>query len=602
MQHATISVLTALHALSHRIALTEGDLSAIEASGGSLTPALWERTLGLLVEARGRAGPVDLDLGYSELIHSWLGVADEAGFRERFGMGVREALVADAAQLYHVARAVDNPQFFVREAVRCQITVTWCDRAHLLLPENAAAAIEAIEAALVHCPADETWHARLYEALARAAAVTGDRSREANAKARLAVLRGDHGPVEEHVQIAAAQLLSILWCRTHAAYQLPAERGLDLHIVADPSVWRHARHAIDAGRLDQVPIPGQGFAAWTSRSALAVRVGWPLEALRGVEVVLDPADLRGFLARAGSRLASLAAVVESVWSGVPGGLVDVLHGPPVAAVVVARRRTIEDDWESVSGGSSCPWLEVYQGPARKSALECVALVELLHPALARAAAYDLTAGALVAIDHVASALAQGDIEAHRVALGHAVALTDQLPVTSDWFGYGRVRCALHAWRCGDADQALKALGRLGTQASGEAMEAIQARSDARSVAGGLEERWRAEPCLDTGSRAVWAHHEAGHVLRARELASEMTFRWPDDGAAWAVLAALLCAQARYRDARFVARTALARGYDPDEGGRLVERVERGLSGEASAEKALGLALVCACEPVRPGDE
>ena len=124
-----------------------------------------------------------------------------------------------------------------------------------------------------------------------------------------------------------------------------------------------------------------------------------------------------------------------------------------------------------------------------------------------------------------------------------------------------------------------ALERIGTSASAEAMATIRSYADVRRVAQGLEARWRADPTLEAGSLAMWTHHEAGHIFWARKIASEMTSRWPDDGAAWAVLGALLNAQDRYRDAQFVARTALDRGCNPDEGQRLLNRVQQALSGE-----------------------
>ena len=579
MHAATVSVLTAFHALNHRIALTPEDVSAIDAAGSSLTPELWGQTLGLLREAEGRSGPVAFDLGYTELILSWLGIADEAAFVHEFGIGIGEALAADAAQLVRTARAVDCPQVLVREAVRCQITVTWCARANLLmdrLPETAAAAVEALEVALVHCPPDNTWHARLYEALASVAAVLGDRNREVNARARAAALRGNNGSDGELVRIAAARVLSILWCRSHGAFELGFERGLDPHIPADRAVWRRVRWAIEAGRLDQIPLPTEGFVAWSSRSVRPGQLGASCEVVSDLEVTVEPSDLLGVLEEAAPDLPALASAVRTVWSGEDGGPLDTLSGRHVAAVVIARRQAIEADWRPLPERPRCLFLEVWNGPYRDHSVERLALVELLHPVLALAARYDVAAGLVVALDQAASAFARDDAQALQVALGHVLSLSDQVASTSPWYGYGRVVCALYAWRCGDVDRALDALRPIGTQASTEAIEVIRATDDARRVAEDLEERWRSDPCLETGSRAADAHHEAGHLVRARTIACEVASRWPEDGAAWAALAGVLCRQARFRDAQAAARTSMERGLGPDLVRELLARVERGL--------------------------
>ena len=585
MHTATVSLLTALHALSHRIALTSGETAVVEAIGGSLTPDLWKQTLGLLREAQGRDGPLDLDLGYTEFIFSWLGVADESAFVERFGIGVREAFAADASRLYRVARAVDNPRALVLEAVRCQIAVTWCDRVNFLLeglPETAPAAFEALEAALVHCPPDEAWHARLYEALAKAAAAAGDHYREVNAIARLSVLRGHAGPMDELARIGAARLLSILWCRAHGGYELSVERRLDPQVPADPALWRAVRDAIDTGRLDQIPIPVEVFVAWTSLSALASQVGTGVGEVGEPCGAVGPTDLLGLLSEAAPDLGTIASAVEAVWSGTDAGPVDPVAGRYLAAVVIARRRAIEDDWQPLPGqpGCPCPWLEIYQqGPRPDTTVERVALMELLHPVLVRSASFDLVAAVLVVLDRAALACAQGEWEAQQIALRHVVPLTDQLSPTSAWYGYGRVLWALHVWRCGDVDGALAGLGCVNTAASADALAVIGAKSDAGFAAARWDEQWQSEPSPETGSCASWAHHHAGHVVRARELASEMTCRWPEDGGAWAALAGVLYAQARYRDAKLAVCTALERGYDPDLGRQLLARVARGLCQE-----------------------
>ena len=199
-----------------------------------------------------------------------------------------------------------------------------------------------------------------------------------------------------------------------------------------------------------------------------------------------------------------------------------------------------------------------------------------HPVLVRSASYDLVAAVLVVLDRAALAGARGKWEAQQIALRHVVSLTDQLSPTSAWSGYGRVLWVLHVWRCGDADRALAALRCVDTAASDDATAVIGSKSDAGFAAARWDDQWQSEPSLETGSCAAWVHHHAGHVVRARELASEMTCRLPEDGGAWAALAGVLYAQARYRDAKVAVCTALKRGYDPDEGQQLLNQVQQAL--------------------------
>ena len=80
MHDATITVITALHALAHRIALTEGESVAMDAYGESLTPGLWEQTLSLFAEADGQGSDDD----YTLFVLEWLAM-DEDAFVARFG-------------------------------------------------------------------------------------------------------------------------------------------------------------------------------------------------------------------------------------------------------------------------------------------------------------------------------------------------------------------------------------------------------------------------------------------------------------------------------------------------------------------------------------
>ena len=86
MHPATVHLLTAFFALCHRLALTEDDKSALETEGASLSTKLWRATAGLVAEADQGAPGTRVDIGFGPLLLRWLGVGDEAGFVETWGL------------------------------------------------------------------------------------------------------------------------------------------------------------------------------------------------------------------------------------------------------------------------------------------------------------------------------------------------------------------------------------------------------------------------------------------------------------------------------------------------------------------------------------
>ena len=99
MELATAHVLTALYALSHRIALTPAECKLLKERGTALSPDLWNETRKTLELAnRGGAG-TELKLGFVPLIYEWLGLQNEAGFVERYGAGINDALARDLGYL-----------------------------------------------------------------------------------------------------------------------------------------------------------------------------------------------------------------------------------------------------------------------------------------------------------------------------------------------------------------------------------------------------------------------------------------------------------------------------------------------------------------------
>ena len=130
----------------------------------------------------------------------------------------------------------------------------------------------------------------------------------------------------------------VLWAVTHDAFVLRSEHGLDRHVERSPEAWDRIREGVAEGRIDDVPLPVESFAAWCPGPGLDA------DALSGCIRSCEMATLAEFL-----------ATVEAVWSG--EGEPDSL--PPTALALVLeicrmRRIRIERDYEPVRGTAQYP--------------------------------------------------------------------------------------------------------------------------------------------------------------------------------------------------------------------------------------------------------
>ena len=235
--------MTAFHALTHRVSLTEDLKAGLERQGAALVPERWRVTVGLLHEADRGAPGTRVDIGFEPLLHRWLGAADALD-RDRGALGPLAEAIANR----------DGP-----EAVRDLVSHAWAARAVRLmdaLPKTAGAVVEALDQAIEGCPWPPPRRRALFEAMAAASEALGDWGRAQ--AARDWIHRLDE---EDAFAYIAAQTLFIHWCVTHDELLLSHERGRDPGIDPSPAGWARVREAVEAGRHEDVPALVGTFAA-----------------------------------------------------------------------------------------------------------------------------------------------------------------------------------------------------------------------------------------------------------------------------------------------------------------------------------------------------
>ena len=147
MELATAHLLTAIYALSHRVALIPDEVALLKERGTALTPELWHETKATLKLAdRGGEG-TELELGFVPLVHEWLGLQNEAAFIERYGVGVDEALARDRGCLSAAAAALEGDR---SAPLALPVSHAWSARAMRLmeaLPETGDLVLLSLERA-----------------------------------------------------------------------------------------------------------------------------------------------------------------------------------------------------------------------------------------------------------------------------------------------------------------------------------------------------------------------------------------------------------------------------------------------------------------------
>ena len=576
-----VEVLTALYALHHGLSVTTAERQALSAAGQSLSPSLWRHTVGLLREADGLEG-LELDLGFTLAVLTWLGYPDEAAFRARHGCTVSAALARDGGRLWRLARILEGSGSPVLDGELCALTTVWCDRADRLLDNlkaNAPAAREAILEALRHCPPAEDWQERLSGALERVdrilASVRGASLRSGGDEA---VCPPDGwAPLDTVVpHAAAAALLSILWSVSRDTLLLDAERGLDRHIPRSVEVWGAVQAAVAAGRIDDIPLPCELCSVWgIHSSALPAPVGTGTPVPRSV--------LRGCLAethRAGE-LAEIGRLVDDVWGGGEAEIEHSIASQAVVAGVFRRRAAIEDGFDPVSGEPNDMFLEAFQGAQRAATVGRVELIGQMYSVLMSVARLDPLAGAFAHMDLRCRCLCPGRVGAGGARAGSGAAAVTAARV-SGFF--------LVAPRIGVSGRASVVVGRSGRQ-PGRSLRSWAppgpVRSSKPSRRRNRSERLRRRG-IRNGSGPPVSQLRAGEFgpTAMRDMRF-WPFAWPRSSPqtfaaeplAWATLATLLCQHGRYRSAYQPARTALALGYDPERGARLLATIEAGMAGQ-----------------------
>ena len=541
MELATTHLLTALFALSHRIALTAEDVAALDRDWPCLTPELWKATRELLGEAdRGAAGTT-LDIGFVPLVLRWLGLADEAAFGAEFGVGVGEALGRDLGCLAEIAGALESPRVPGSEALGVQLTLAWSRRGVGLMtarPRAASAAVEALERAVVHYPrVDDAQFRQLLESVVTACEGCGDWERhravqrQIQAFDREAESRAELGEAYTN----AALVLSILWCISHPDDNLllTTERGIEPWVRPSPEVWDRVRASIEAGDFEGVPIPLRTYALWTADDTMeSERLRHCLDASAGV-------------------LGAMVSEVERLWGGPQpqgGRLASSLAACYVQAAARIRRARLEQTWLPVPG-EFWPSIfgELHQGARRPATLERVQLIHRMQGVFLQFALSDAIAVVAVWLDRAEEARWQGHYEEEQASLMRAVELTRDGVHGPEVRAYAQVQFGWWLWRNAEPDEARGRLLRLEVPPAQDLLAQIEAREPQRAA---LREAEGAlgQGDLESSCEVALAHVRAGHSARGEQLARELCQVHREEPTAWLTLARVLYENGRYRDA------------------------------------------------------
>ena len=547
MATATTHVLIALYAHSHRIGLTAEDVAELDRDAPCLSPALWQATKELLVDADRGPDGTTLDLGFLPLVLRWLGLADEDAFVAEFGVGVAESIEHDRGRLAEIAGALESPGAPGSEELGLQLTVAWTRRGMVLMqarPQAAAAAVEALERAVVHYPREDAQYRQLLESVVLACEACGDWERQGIVHGQIQDFDRE---VESRAELAevhttAALVLSIIWCVAHDDFLLADERGIEPWVHPSPEVWARVRASVEAGDLEGVPIPHRTYVVWTAGNRM------DSERLRRCLEVSASAGL----------LAEMLPEVERLWSATPGGR---LAASPASRHVHAaarlRRARLEQTWVPLPGERQTIFYEVHQGARRPATLQRLELIGRIQDLLLGGSLDDPISVQAVWLDRAAECESRGAHEAERVSLMRAGALMrDEDPAVRD---YTVVCCASWLWRMGEVDEASSRLVRLEAHEARELLARIEAKEPQRAALRSAEHRSDRRRDVESSCEVALAHLRAGHSTRAEQLALELCSEHPEEPMTWMTLARLLYEHGRFRDAVGPALGALKTG-------------------------------------------
>ncbi|MCY4453615.1 MAG: hypothetical protein OXC01_16865 [Immundisolibacterales bacterium] len=554
----TAHVITACHALSHRIALRAEEVALLDEQGQALTPAFWCETKAMFALADQADGPFELDLGFSSLIYRWLGLQDESELLHRFGMTISEALALDSGNLAALASSLEQGQRSGGESLALPISHAWSARASRLmddLPETGELVLLTLERALDGCPWEPDWIRPLFEALVHVASQVGDESRERQARKMLATIDAEVSSREPAPFLVgvAAQLLTSLWCIAHKGLLLQDERTLFPGINPSHETWDRVGAAIKEGGVDTIPIPVLLLQAW----------GAPEEATEEA--------VRGVLREDLEVLAQVSAEVERLWGDNETTDVPEAVARSVAAMAVIRHTQLRSGFRPIPGEPQCPFYELHQGARRAKTVELAELLRRLRDVLERAAIDPLA----VADAHLDAARESQALGTHRATRSHLAAAMrsasqhDGEPSRRD---HGAACVAQFLWQSGEPDEAMQRLLGIEGELAGSLVRTIEAHDREREALRRAEQSHLERDDVETVCALVTSNAAAGHPVRAEVIARDACERWPGDPRTWEVLARVLFVAERYREAIDPCRKALSKGTGRTPGASLLARI------------------------------
>ena len=544
MHPLTVAAFTAIHALCHRIELTRAETELLDVEGASLSPDVWQCTLSLLADADGAGEGATLHLGYDRLVLAWLGCRDEADCRERHGLSLADALVSDRGSLFVAARSVAGDREITTDRAQEALVLlvkVWAERAARLAgtgEDAVSVSIASFDRAVSVCPLPEETTRALWTAFIGACEVTGNRTLAGLARERLQSRRDADEDGEDGLELIVVLVCSVLWAVTHDAFVLRCEHGLDRHVARSPDAWDRIREGVAEGRIDDVPLPVESFAAWCPGPGL------------------DADELRACIRSCEmATLAEILATVQAVWSG--EGEPDSL--PPTALALVCeicrmRRIRIERDYEPVPGERRNIYYEL-QGARRPEALERLDLMRRLNGVLARYGFVNPDLRMCVALDLAAESESRGEHDAtrqHLEEVRRAAVLVDDAGRRE----YAQVCLAQHYWQRGDLDRAAGLIAAVSSDQAADLRVSLSNAQTARDALDAAVAACRTAPDVARWAAVAHAEMAAGHSIAGERTAQALTRAYPGRTLAWTTLARLLDDHGRHRDAVASAREAV----------------------------------------------